>query len=436
MHTLRACMICGEAERTIVCEYNRLIFIESMLQHDLARYDYALCHGCGIVYATRRPQNGEYEFIYENFNEFLLRNPNPESLNSAVLNPVVKESIDRDFVPWQELNNALEGKSEIRGILSRQLELALSYMPHLEPYIDLKGKKLLHIRAKSGTLADYLRATHGTSSADLITLFPAHKYLAEKNEGVRAECVLDYENFRIPFDVKYDLIVENHIFIHMLDANETFGMFLSHLQDDGCLFLENELADDRLFEKRKNLFAELRPFHFQQFDLATVKRMLGRYGFRGLSVGSDPDDKSSILLGLAKREGEGGSCERIGEEDLQQRLDMYRQWRDESILSLPKSISQVLFADELGAVWERVRASGRLSPDAKGKTAALRWFREANVPVEDLELGNAIQGRQRAAPRPKKSTRRPGNDDRPSLKAGLRWLKSKVTGTTAGANRG
>lgn len=430
MHTLTECMICGETERTIVCEYNRLIFIEDMLHNDLSRYDYALCHGCGIVYATRRPKDEEYDFIYENFNEFLLRDPNPESLNAAELSPLLKQAIDRDFLPWQELDPQAEGKSRIRTILNRQLELTRSYLPYLEPHIDLEGKKLLHIRAKSSTLADYLRVQHGASSGHLITLFPAHKYLAEKNAGIQAECVLDYENFRIPFDVKYDLIVENHIFIHMLDADQTFATFLSHLQDDGCLFLENELADNRLFEKKKNLFAELRPFHFQHFDLATVKRMLGRYGFRSLSVCNEPEENGSVLLGLARREGEPVPCERIGEQELRQRLDMYRQWRDESILSLPKSVSEALYADELGAIWERVQASGRLTPDPKGKVAALRWFREANVPVEDLEIGRAVEARKRTGPRPKTDKGQPANKPKPPLQAGLRWLKTKVTGAS------
>jgi hypothetical protein len=62
MYSVDACMVCGEAQRTIIAEYNRLIFIESMRQSDLARFNYALCHGCGLVYATRRPERAEYDF--------------------------------------------------------------------------------------------------------------------------------------------------------------------------------------------------------------------------------------------------------------------------------------------------------------------------------------------------------------------------------------
>jgi hypothetical protein len=42
-----------------------------MWQSDMARFDYALSHGCGLVYATRRPERAEYDFLYDPFNEFL-----------------------------------------------------------------------------------------------------------------------------------------------------------------------------------------------------------------------------------------------------------------------------------------------------------------------------------------------------------------------------
>ena len=58
-----ACTVCGETERTIVAEYNRLIFLDAVWRSDLARYDYALCHGCGLVHPTRRPDREEYEYL-------------------------------------------------------------------------------------------------------------------------------------------------------------------------------------------------------------------------------------------------------------------------------------------------------------------------------------------------------------------------------------
>ena len=83
---------------------------------------------------------------------------------------------------------------------------------------------------------------------------------------------------------RYDLIIDNHILIHMMDPNQVFAEFAAHLNPGGALFLQAELSDDVLFRKRKNLFAELRPFHFQQFDMPVLERMLRRYGY-GMALG-------------------------------------------------------------------------------------------------------------------------------------------------------
>jgi hypothetical protein len=123
MYSVDACMVCGEAQRTIVAEYNRLIFIESMRQSDLARFNYALCHGCGLVYATLRPDRAEYETLYQNFNEYLVRRENRESLNVPELAPEKAAEIDQQFVPWWELEST-RGKGAIIKMLRRELDNA------------------------------------------------------------------------------------------------------------------------------------------------------------------------------------------------------------------------------------------------------------------------------------------------------------------------
>src|SRR3546814_9302960 len=55
----------------------------------------------------------------------------------------------------------------------------------------------IYIRTKTSTLADFMLRVLGASQVDVITLFPPHTYLAEKNPGIRAQACLDYENFQI-----------------------------------------------------------------------------------------------------------------------------------------------------------------------------------------------------------------------------------------------
>jgi hypothetical protein len=385
-------MVCGERQRTIVAEYNRLIFMESMWQSDLARFDYALCHGCGLVYATRRPERSEYEFLYDNFNEFLLRRENTKRFSAPEMTAEQKEQIDNQFIPWWETWSGSVKGAAVQKRLRHELSNALIYLPHIMLHVPLDGAKVLHIRAKSSTFADIIRKLLGAAQVDLITLFPSHKYLAEKNEGIRAQSCLDYENFQIPFDEKYRLIIENHILLHTLDFNKTFEVFTSHLEPEGSILLQGELADDRLFRKGKNLFAELRPFHFQQFDLATIQRVLARYGYSPLVLYDINARGDSEIFGIAKMSRAPAACPRIGASELKARLAMYLSWRDESILSLPKERCHALFGSELDAVWKRVKASGRLKY-GKGGVAAVRSFREAGLSVDKLEIGTRASTR-------------------------------------------
>ena len=380
MYSIDACTACGKQRRTIVSEYNRFIFMESMWQSDLARFSYALCHGCGLVYATRRPDRKEYDYLYENFGEFLMRKANPKSFNQPQVSAEMAEEIDRDFLPWWDIGLA-PIKGSIRKRLLHDLKSALHYLPYIMQHVPLEGAKVLHVRAKGSTLADMMKRLLGASQVDLITLFPPHKYMAEKNAGIRAQACLDYEDFKIPFDEKYNLIIANHILLHMLDATQTFKVLKAHLEEGGNIFMIGELADDELCRKGKNLFAELRPFHFQQFDTPTVERILRHYGFEPRFT-VNPGEGDPELLGVATLTGQPAQSPEISRQELKARLSMYEQWRDESILSLPRERAEALFGDELKSIWKRVKASGGLEPNKKGSLTGFRPFPEAG----DAEL--------------------------------------------------
>jgi hypothetical protein len=388
MYSVPSCMVCGEAERTVVAEYNRLIFLDDMWQEEVARFDYSLCHGCGLVYATRRPEREEYELLYRNFNEFLMRDKGSGSFSSDDLTPETREEIDSQFVPWWELRGKPTKGLPVRRRLLREMDNLITYAPYIMLHVPLEGAKVLQIRAKSATLADFMKRVLGAAQVDLITLFPSHEYLANKNPGFRVTCCLDYEKFVIPFQDKYHLIIENHILIHMLDINQTFDMFTSHLEDGGFLFMQSELSDTDLFANRRNLFAELRPFHYQQFDFPTLERMFRRFGFEAKLVRTMEGEKSE-LFGLVQMTGDPRPCPRMPAAELRARLSMYEQWRDESILSLPKDRAKALFGDQLEAIWERVRRRGGLKKGRAGAPAALRKFAEAGIEPRDLEIGEA-----------------------------------------------
>ena len=77
---MAACPACGTTDRTIVCEWNKLILLDTAPDESSTRYNYAVCHGCGILYATRRPVGGRYRFLLDHFEDVLAKdakNPLP-----------------------------------------------------------------------------------------------------------------------------------------------------------------------------------------------------------------------------------------------------------------------------------------------------------------------------------------------------------------------
>ena len=63
------------------------------------------------------------------------------------------------------------------------------------------------------------------------------------------------------------------------------------------------------------------------------------------------------------------------EEELSARLMLYRQWRDESMISLPPERAEALFGAELEQARERVTERGALKVDKKGRARPLRPLR-------------------------------------------------------------
>src|SRR5690349_9301364 len=71
---LDRCPICGETDATPkVCRYNKFVTYERIPDAASILYDFALCHACGVVYATRRPTGERYDWLLEHFEETIGR---------------------------------------------------------------------------------------------------------------------------------------------------------------------------------------------------------------------------------------------------------------------------------------------------------------------------------------------------------------------------
>jgi hypothetical protein len=70
---LEACPVCDSPERTPVNPWNKFILISKAPDQASARYDYSVCHTCGVLYATRRPVGRRYDFLLEHFGEVVAK---------------------------------------------------------------------------------------------------------------------------------------------------------------------------------------------------------------------------------------------------------------------------------------------------------------------------------------------------------------------------
>jgi hypothetical protein len=155
--------------------------------------------------------------------------------------------------------------------------------------------------------------------------------------------------------VKYNLIIANHLFTHMLDAQQMFAVLRDHLAKKAFMLFRNDPDDSRMFAKGDNLFEELRPFHFQQFDKSTLTRMLETFGLPLRAL----ESRGNNMSGIAQIENRPKRRLRIGRWKLWQRRRMYAQWRTESIASLPEGIGESVFGMEYAKAkdgrWQKER---------------------------------------------------------------------------------
>ena len=369
MITVSACPACGGSETTPVCAYNGLVLIADVQSSELARYDYACCHRCGLVFATRRPVGEEFEYLSRNFNEFLGRP------SGADANPLDNEQplTDRDR---RVLRQALAGG----WLTSEHVQPASSvWMPWLladrmsqgyhfdwlSASVPLAGRRVLEVRSKTGFLLDLLRRYHG-AQVFAMPMFESQQFVIEQLYGIPCERRVDFEHFDIPYEGQFDLIITKHLFTHAIHPQAMFQTLRERLAPGGFLYLYAETDDSLKYLKAKNLFGEQKCFHFQNFDLQTFVRCLNWQGFRVVFI-RHPKRGDSEMTCLAQADPRVNAAP-IARSDLADRLAMYEAWHDGSVLHLPSYVQQIMAGEvEIARTRERQRAEGPSPPFKPGK---------------------------------------------------------------------
>ncbi|HVR74485.1 MAG TPA: methyltransferase domain-containing protein [Planctomycetota bacterium] len=364
---LADCPVCRSTERTPVCEYNRFILLEAGATADMARYDYALCHECGLVYATRRPTGDAYRELLANFNESLGRN----GTSSIALNPYPLTDEDRRDIEHRVSAGVFvseETNLGKRDWLPALEDDKIAQAPHVEliaSLLPVKGMRVLEVRSRTGAIMDSLRRWFG-ASVQTMAIFESQQEIIRKAYGIPSDSLIDFEEFSIPYEGKFDLIVSNHMFTHSLKPDAYFAELQSKLVPGGFIYLYNEPDDLIPFPRRKSLFGTMNPFHVQAFNGSVLARGLRRYGFEPMHLTHVNDS-----LVCAARMDARAAYKPMRAAEREARLTHYRLWRDCSILALPKS-ARGRFKAEWSMVESRAVEAGVAERDLLGRIVLVK----------------------------------------------------------------
>lgn len=348
------CPICEGSRHIPVSEFNGLLVLDEMRQTPLCRYEYALCATCGTTFATRRPVGADYDLLYSRFNEMLKRDRKGGVEQEGEITDEVNAELAEGRT-WWNLNGA-EGK------LARSMRKEVrNQTPHLGPIVstcNVEGARILEIRSKIGFLSSFLIRTLGAKSAVCVSTFPIQKAVIEGIHGI--ECVegANEQEFTIAAEGPFDIVIAPHVLIHSLYPHLFFSEIRRLISPKGWLYLCQEPDDRNLFRSGKNLFSELKCFHFQQVDMDAYVRCLEYNGFAVAATGyRAPQLKPSAQMWALSRPSSKAKFEPIGQDALAERRQMYERWRDESILALPCDLRSN-FTGDLAEVEARALRNG------------------------------------------------------------------------------
>jgi SAM-dependent methyltransferase len=369
---LTACSVCSHGKWTPVCEFNRFFLSETAPDADAMRADYALCHRCGVVFARRRPVGERFRFLLEHFEETLGRasgQPGTKVLGSRRLSEEEAERLRVRATQPMFVSEFPRIKGGGRQHLPQLLRDRLAVAAHVEilgSLLTLKAPRVLEIRPRFGAIGAALRRLYGGDTFAL-PLFEAQQVLVREAYGTRADHLLDFDSFEIPYTGCFDLVVANHLLTHALRPAEALATIRQRLAPGGHLYLYNEPDEADFLATGKSIFNTLNAFHLQTFDGAALARALQSAGFEPVYVGHYHDN----CIALARVAPEETRWDRIKEKELARRVAQYSRARDLGILTLPDRLHGV-FASEWDAVVQRAFAAKAIDFDGDGNLRVVK----------------------------------------------------------------
>jgi hypothetical protein len=333
--TLDACPLCGERDRTLVSEFNRFVHFARPPDELSLHADYQLCHGCGTVYAGRRPAGSRYKWLLDHFEETLGRAGAGEkrggkfAISSAALSDEDRAHLRRlaargVFVSEHDRPSR---KEYLPALLNDRLAASV-HVEILGSLLDLKHKHVLEVRSRLGSIPAALQRLYG-ADVTVMTIFEGQRFLVQEVYGIPGSAI-DFDRFQPPGPGPWDLIVCNHMLTHAVRPGDMLATLRKHLAPGGHIYFYNEPDDAEILVDGKSMFNTLNAFHLQTYDAPALVRALKANGFE--PVFQTHHEGNIICLARAAGASEPA---RMPAAELESRRIAYLRARDAAILMLP-----------------------------------------------------------------------------------------------------
>ena len=168
------------------------------------------------------------------------------------------------------------------ALLKDQLAVA-AHVEILGSLLNLDAPRVLEVRPRFGAIGGALRRIYGGETLAL-SLFEVQQVLIREVYGSRADFLLDYDSFAIPYDGCFDLVIANHLVTHAVHPAAALRTIRERLGPGGHLYLYNEPDEHDFLETGKSIFNTLNPFHLQTFDAASLARLMSAGSSRSSSA--------------------------------------------------------------------------------------------------------------------------------------------------------
>jgi SAM-dependent methyltransferase len=330
-----------------VSEFNRFLLYDDRPDEATAIYNYSLCHGCGVVYAAKRPAGDRYQWLFHHFEETLGRLPwagavGKLSVSTFALSEEEKTELRRRAARGVFVSDH-EGLSrkEYLPVLSGDRLANSAHVELLGSMLDPRAFRVLEIRSRAGSIGAALKRLYGADPYAM-AIFENQRFVIEEVYGIPTS-LIDFDRFAIPHAGPFDVIISNHMLTHAVRPREFLAAVRARLRPGGYLYLYNEPDDAEYLSEGKSMFSTMNAFHLQTFDGRSLVRALAANGFSVTFL----TRFGGHFLCLCRMDDETRPPEAMEASELERRRRLYLQARDTAILMVPAR-----FRGRVAELWE------------------------------------------------------------------------------------